>query len=78
MKVGRHVQSNQNRKLVNVLQHIRKKVLLLLLCSIVMENIQMLYDVPIKFVVTCFWVVGIKNACGLLGNSKLCYISRMI
>ena len=46
-----HVQSNQNRKLVIFLQYILK-VLQLLLCSIVMQNIQVLYGAPIVFIVT--------------------------
>ena len=78
MEVARHVQSTQNRKLVKFLQYIKKNVLQLLLYSFVMQNIQMLYGVPVMFVVTCFWVVVVKNGCGLLGNSKICYISRMI
>ena len=54
MKVARNVQSTQNRKLVNVLQYVKKKVLQMLLCSIVMQNIQILYEVPAIFVVICF------------------------
>ena len=54
MKVARNVQSTQNRKLVNVLQYVKKKVLQMLLCSIVMQNIQILYGVPAIFVVICF------------------------
>ena len=41
--VSGHVQSTQNRKLVIFLQYIKKKVLHLLLCSIVMQNIQIFY-----------------------------------
>ena len=41
MKVATHVQSNQNRKLVIFLQYLKKKVSQLLLCSIVMQNIQL-------------------------------------
>ena len=40
MEVARHVQSIQNRKLVIFLQYNKEKVLQLLLCSIVMQNIQ--------------------------------------
>ena len=36
LEVERHVQSNQNRKFVTILQCIKKKVSQLLLCSIVM------------------------------------------
>ena len=39
MEVARHVQSTQNRKLVMFLQYIKKKVLQLFLCSIVIQNI---------------------------------------
>ena len=39
MEVVRHVQSNQNKKLVIFLEYIKKKLLQLLLCSIVMQNI---------------------------------------
>ena len=78
MEVARHVQSTQNRKLVKFLQYIKKNVLQLLLCSIVMQNIQILYRVSVMFVVTCFCVIVDKNRCGLLGISKICYISRMI
>ena len=60
MKVARHIQSTQNSKLVNVLQYIKKKVLQLILCSILMQNIQILYGVPVVFIVTCFWVVVVK------------------
>ena len=78
IEATRHVRSTQNRMLVIFLQYIKKKVLQLLLCSIVMQNIQILYRVPARFAVTCFWMVVVKNGCGLLGNSKICYISRMI
>ena len=40
MEVARNVQGTQNRKLVNFLQYTKKKVMHLLLCSIVMQNIQ--------------------------------------
>ena len=46
-----HVQSNQNRKLVIFLQYILK-VLQLLLCSIVMQNIQVFYGAPIVFIIS--------------------------
>ena len=78
MEVARHVQSTQNRKLVKFLQYIKKNVLQLLLCSIVMQNIQILYGVSVMFVATCFWVAVVKNGCGLLGNCKICYTSRMV
>ena len=50
MEVARYVQSTQNRKLVIFLQ----RVLQLLLCSIVMQNIQIFYGGPAMFIVTCF------------------------
>ena len=78
IEAARHVRSTQNRMLVIFLQYIKKKVLQLLLCSIVMQNIQIFYRVPVMFVVTSFWVVVVKNKCDLLGKSKICYISRMI
>ena len=37
----------------------------LLLCSIMMQNIQILYWVPVIFLVTCFWVAAVKNSYGL-------------
>ena len=61
METARHVQSILNRKLVILLQYIKKKVLQLLLRYIVMQNIQMLYGGPVIFVITCFWVVVVKN-----------------
>ena len=61
MEVPRDVKSTQNRKLVKFLQYIKKNVLQLLLCSIVMQNIQLLYGVLVMFIVTCFWVVVVKN-----------------
>ena len=48
MEVARYVQSTQNRKLVIFLQ----RVLQLLLCSIVMQNIQIFYGGPAMFIVT--------------------------
>ena len=43
----------------------------LLLCSIVMQNIQILYWVPVVFVITCFWVAVVKNGPGLLNHGIL-------
>ena len=56
MQVVRHVQSTRNRKFIIFLQYIKKKVLQLLLCFIVMH----------MFIVTCFWVVVVKNGCDIL------------
>ena len=55
MKVARHVQSTLNRKFLIFLQYIKKKVLHFLLCSIVMQNIQMFYRSPVMIVVTCYF-----------------------
>ena len=54
MEVARHVQSTQDRKLVMFLQYIQRKVLLMTLCSILMQNIQIFDGGPFMFVVTCF------------------------
>ena len=67
----RHVHSTQNRKLVKFLQYIKKKVMQLLFCSIVMQNIQILYGVSVMFILTCFWVVVVKNGCDLLDQGTL-------
>ena len=45
----------ENRKLVNFLQYTKKKVMQLLLCSIVMQNIQILNGVPVMFVIVFEW-----------------------
>ena len=50
MEVARYAQSTQNRKLEIFLQ----RVLQLLLCSIVMQNIQIFYGGPVMFIFTCF------------------------
>ena len=52
MEMTKHVQSTQKGKLAIVLQFVKKKVLELLLCSIVMQNIQILYGGPVMFAVT--------------------------
>ena len=52
MEVTRHVQSTHNKKLVIVLK--LEKVFQLLLCSIVMENIQIFYGGPVMFIVTSY------------------------
>ena len=60
MKGTRHVEGIQNRELVILLQYIKKKVLPLLLSSIVMQNIHIFYGGLIMFVVSCcyIYVVG--------------------
>ena len=52
IEVAGHVQSTQNRKLVIFLQYIKKKVSQLLLCSIVLQNIQTFDGGPVMFVST--------------------------
>ena len=55
MEVATHGQSTENEKLVAFLQYIKKKLSQLLLCSIVMQNIQIFSGGPVIFVVTsCF------------------------
>ena len=75
-EVARHVESTQIRKLVKFLQYIKKRVMQLLLCFIVMQNIQILYGVPVMFII-CFWVVMVKNGCGLLDRGTLSRITLM-
>ena len=41
------------------------------MCSIVMQNIQILCWVPVMFVVTYFWVVVVKNGRGFLEHGTL-------
>ena len=68
MEVVCHVQSIQNRKLVIFFQYINKKLLQLLFCSIVMQNIQIFYGGTVMFVVICLYIctllmhfLGIKS-----------------
>ena len=56
-EVARHIQSIQNRKLVMFLQYREKKVSQLLLCSIMMQNIQIFYGGPVMFSVTCYHII---------------------
>ena len=56
-EVARHIQSIQNRKLVMFLQYREKKVSQLLLCSIMMQNIQIIYGGPVMFSVTCYHII---------------------
>ena len=56
-EVARHIQSIQNRKLVKFLQYREKKVSQLLLCSIMMQNIQIFYGGPVMFSVTCYHII---------------------
>ena len=41
------------------------------LCSIVIQNIQILYWVPVMFIVTCFGVAVVKNGRSLLDHGTL-------
>ena len=60
MGMIKHSQSTQSIKLAVSLQYLRKeKVPQLLLCSIVMENIQIFYGDTVIFVAICW-----KNAFG--------------
>ena len=36
-----------------------------------MQNIQILFGVPVMFAVTCFWVVVVKNGLDLLDHGTL-------
>ena len=56
-EVARHIQSTQNRKLVMFLQYREKKVSQLLLCSIMMQNIQIFYGGPVMFSVTSYHII---------------------
>ena len=47
------------------------KLLQLPLCSIVMQNVHILYWVPVMLVVTCFWVALVKNRRGILDHGTL-------
>ena len=55
--MARHIQSTQNRKLVIFLQYLTKKVSQELLCSIIMQNIQIFYGGPVMFSVTCYYKI---------------------
>ena len=54
MEVARRVQSTRNLKMVILLQHNKKKVLL---CSLVVQNIHIFFDGPVMFFVTCFFLI---------------------
>ena len=43
----------------------------LLLCAIVIQNIQLRHWVPLRFGATCFWVAVVENECGLLDHGTL-------
>ena len=54
-----------------------RKRLQLLLCSIVMQNIQIFCGVPVMFVVSCVWVVVFKNERGLLDHETRKRVDEM-
>ena len=60
MEVTRHVQSTQSRKLVTLLQYMKKKLVKLLFCSVVMQNVQIFYGGLVMSIATrCYmFVVG--------------------
>ena len=64
--MSRHVRIPKKGSLLNFC-----KVSQLLLCSIMMQNIQILYWVPVMFVVTCFGVAVVKNGRGLSDHRTL-------
>ena len=67
MKVARHVQSTQKGSLLNFSNILRKSIA----TAIMMQNIQILYWIPVMFVVTYFWVAVVKNGRGLLDLGTL-------
>ena len=79
MEVARHGQSTENEKLVAFLQYIKKKLSQLLLCSIVMQNIQIFYGGPVIFVVTsCFLKKVYEVRASGLQVSFKCFGSRQL
>ena len=67
MKVARHVQSTQKGSLLNFSNILRKSIA----TAIMMQNIQILYWIPVMFVVTYFWVAMVRNGRGLLDHGTL-------
>ena len=67
MKVARHVQSTQKGSLLNFSNILRKSIA----TAIMMQNIQILYWIPVMFVVTYFWVAMVKDEHGLLDHGTL-------
>ena len=59
------------------LKYIKKKLLQLLLCSTVLQNIQIFYGVPVMFIVTCFPVQPdsmhfLPEHCNTIIKQQLC------
>ena len=67
MKVVRYVQSTIKGILLNFSYILRKSIA----TAFVKQNIQILYWVPVMFVVTYFWVAVVKNGRGLLDHGTL-------
>ena len=63
MEVARHAQSTQNQKLGIFLQCIKKKVLQLFLCSIVIQKIWIFYMGPVMF--ACYLFLFIMTSYGI-------------
>ena len=55
MEVPRHTKGSQNRQAVIFLNYVKKKVLHLLLCSMVMQNFQIFREGPVEFFVNFKW-----------------------
>ena len=70
MKVARHVQSNQKRKFIKFLQYIKKKCRNSFVFYCDAKHSDALRGFSI-FVVTCFWVVVVKNEHSLLGHGTM-------
>ena len=64
------MQSTKKGSLLNFCNILRKSVTsaFVFCCD---ANIQILYWVPVTFVVTYFWVALVKNGCGLLDHGTL-------
>ena len=63
LRKARHVKSTQKRLKLKFLNILRKTIATVFV-SILMQNIQVLYGFPVIFVVTCSWVVLVKNGRG--------------
>ena len=70
LRKARHVKSTQKRLKLKFLNILRKTIATVFV-SILMQSIQVLYGFPVIFVVTCSWVVLVKNGRGLLDHRTL-------
>ena len=68
MKVARHVQSNQKRKFIKFLQYIKKKYRNCFCVLLWCKTFRCFTGIS---VVTCFWVVVVKNEHSLLGHGTM-------